>query len=421
MCEIARKLQSALAEESQCDVTLQLQSGRRFGCHRLILSISSSFFDSKLKNEWSGGEKAPEIDCTEFEDDYVLGAVKYMYGIPCTLTADNVENFLLASVFFGIDDLITLCDQFLKANVRVDTVFKTLRLANLNGRIQVENLCYEFIDNNFEDAVSCNEDFTLLSVDLVMSVIQRRSLSVNEEYLFDCLISYCDSVGMADKDMFSDFSKHLSYCSMSLEYFVYQCVRRSFLNHEEQEKLLLYLSSLNYKVANIENIGLPRRNILLESDLYVQRCVEFSNNSDWKSDEINGDRLEMKCNTTLKLKAVDVFGIPSSSFLFNLSIHLADSSEVVCECHGRIEFSPQDKYQSICLKKRLLIQADTWYVLVLHMKGLTTCTYYGQACAKSSTVFLGNGATANLSFRDAIVGSSSEAQGQFYGFVFFGN
>lgn len=177
MCDTMHKLRSALNKHTSCDVTLKLKSGIDFKCHSLILTFNGTFFESKFRNEWSGNDYRKEIDCIDFDDEYVIGIVKFMYGIPFPLSENNVKDYLACAVYFGVDDCSNYCDKFLEKNMTVGNVFNILRIADGNGRVDLTHTCYNFIDKNFEKCVSASDDFCLLSKELVLSIVKRRSLS----------------------------------------------------------------------------------------------------------------------------------------------------------------------------------------------------------------------------------------------------
>jgi len=418
--DLGEGMRSLLSKNKFCDVQLKLKSGELFNCHKLVLMYSSEFFETALSKQWSQGEIRP-FNCSDFEDEFVTGAFKYCYGFPIVLSPDNVEHYLCVADYFGIGRLMSLGVYFLKSNLTAKTVFKTVKLADKFGLAVLQHFCLDFIDDNFEEAVSAG-DFVELTFKLVKLIVARPSLSVHEEFLFSHIASFIDAKGEENiethKARFAEFSDILSYDAMSLEFFVCECVSRGFLDKDVQNNLLLYHSSLSEPVANISQYK-KHRKVNQPSDVYIQRSIEMSEDAAWEFDYLNGDRLEMKSDTRLKLKAVNIFGKPDTSFLYKLSIHNSYTSELLRECHGRTDFQEEQNVRSIRLKNILELQPETWYTVMLQVTEKPT--FYSTFCVDSSTVYLNDNQTAKVTFQTARSGSSSATEGQFEGFQFLSN
>lgn len=235
--------------------------------------------------------------------------------------------------------------------------------------------------------------------------------------MFDCLISYAESVN--DDNVLSLCAQFINYRSMSLEYFVSKCVHRTLLSNELQNKVLLYLSSLHYDDANnlFIDVNMPSRTVVLDDDIFVLRSYKLSDNPSWTSDELDGDRIQFRCDSDMTLKAVSVYGVPFSSILFYMSVFLSESNKLVSECSCRVDFSENQCFSYICLKSSLTVKAYTLYTVVLRFKNKST--FFGTDCLLSS-VIMKEGNVIKVNFEKVGCGSSSVSEGQFHGLLFCG-
>jgi hypothetical protein len=151
------------------------------------------------------------------------------------------------------------------------------------------------------------------------------------------LISYCEAID--DIEFLTACAEFISFTSMSIDFFISEFIRHKILPNERQNKILMYLSSASYPVNEIQGSFFPTRDINGITDSVAYRSYEFSTSSSWKCDDLNGDRIQFKCDTDMKLKAVTVFGSPSSSAFFTLSVYVSENNTVIGECTCRLDFT----------------------------------------------------------------------------------
>lgn len=414
MADIADKLQTALASETSCDTGLSLESGNVFKCHSLVLKLNSSFFESRFKEEWSDKSAFTQVVCDQFKDDVVINVVKFMYGIPCLLQENTIQDYLGCAVYLGVPDIIKVCSNYLKNNLSCANVFLTLKVSSQYGQEDVSQLCYELLDEHFEESISATDSFCELDKDLVLSIIKRQSLSVHEEFLFTCLLSYADAID--DEEFLTVCAEFISFSSMSLDFYVAECMKHKVLPIERQNMILMYLSSSSYPVDEMQGNFFPARNITGITDCVAYRSYEVSDSSSWKCDDLNGDRIQFKCNTDLTLKAVNIFGSPASSAFFTLSVYTSENNTLISECTCRVDFSEDETSKGIRFKKCIPLLKDEEYTLHLRTKNLKT--YFGISCVSKAGITLSDGRTGEIEFVDADCGSSSVTEGQFHSLVF---
>ncbi|KAL4219198.1 Kelch-like member 25 [Mactra antiquata] len=412
MSNVKQILQNALQTGKNCDVTLKLKSGNNFKCHSFILKLNSEYFETLFKEEWHPKENIHSICCSDFDDEYVIGVIKFMYGVPCDLTLENVEFFMKCAVYYGVDELCAHLDSFFMSNLETSNALKLLQIASDNGRKNFEDQVLAFVDTCFADVA--NDDFCSLSKGLVVSIIQRPSLSVNEEFLFSFIASYVEAHG--DNNLFKELSSHFIYTKMCLEFFVRECVARAFLEPTIQSNVLLYLSSFS---APTVDFGYPKdRKVVTDSDIFVRRCCLASDSPSWVSDPMNGDRCQIMSDVDIKLKAIDIFGRSNDSIFFDLSVFTSSTGELHDTISGRLSFHQDETHLPVLLHSPILLKKDRYYTIVLNTKGKKT--YFCVDCIRSQIISSKN-LKGNVTFRSAESGSSSMSEGQFFGFVFIKN
>lgn len=337
-----------------------------------------------------------------------------MYSIPCVLSDANIEKYLSCAVYYGVNEFLQKCDTYINENISCNNVFQFLRIADASARAECVAYCFQFIYHNFENCSFDNGEFCQLSEDLVLSIVKCASLNVHEEFLFSCLISYADVVD--SNEIFSVCSGSIRFTSMSLEYFVSECALCKFLAEDVEKHLLLYLSSLQCPANDvIPNVCLPPRDVVLDTDIFVPRVQSISVHSTWQSDQLNGDRIQFECSQAMKLKAVAVYGLHSSSLFYNLSVHVSSNGELLSQSSCRLHFCDDEFFKCIRLKKCLCLESNKLYTLALTSQN--DSTFFGTKCI-SSTMTEKDEQVVKITFKNAACGSTSTENGQFHGLLF---
>lgn len=411
--DIAGRLYQALQEQEDCDVRLCVGDGDEVKCHSLVLKLCSQYFQSRFSSDWRSSDSVQTVQC-DFEKVIVQGTVEFMYGKDVDLTMENVESYLCISDFYEINSLQLTCIKYLQQNVTYRNVFRILKLSNVYTLSPLREQCLMLIDKDFHNAVESNDDFFGLPQDLVVMIIRRLSLSVNEEFLCESLIQWKEQQTVESHDgtdLWSTVSPHILFNCVSLDFYILHCFRM-IINGDFADFCLLYLTSLDKKPTS----ACKRRRPELLSDVLFERFTEMSDEPTWVSDPIEGDRIEITSDDDVMLKGISVYGKIDVSYFFDITIYTCNSSQniPIQQMKGRIDFH-ENKPETILLKTPTCLHKDQSIGVILHMTG--GATYYGRNGVDCVTSLI-NGKLIKLHIRSSKVGASNTQTGQIYGFLF---
>lgn len=412
MSDLAAKLKSAYEASEFCDVDLILCSGTVLKCHSVVLQIHGDYFKGRLNPTWVR-EEVPTVDCSMFMEEVVLNMVQFMYGTKFPLSMETIEETIRCCDYFGVGELELRSVEYLIGSICCENVFSVLIIGDKYSLTPVKAKCFEFIDCNAENLLSNYEGFFTTPLNLVVEMISRDTLSVHEELLFDNLIMWLDQQDGDPVMVWQQLCKHVCFLSMSVEYFVTQCISQNVVDSDSNNKILLYLSSVD-KVDFRGTVIKHKRCVVSKSDVFVKRFFRTGIDSTWETDDMNGDRIIICVSRDIKLKAISLYGKTGDSFLCSVSVHETDNGSLVQRSKCRLDFDSD--CHLLPFKTSISLKKDKRYTIVAMKEGGNTC--YGVHGLASSKVYLKDGSPLEVTFYDSHVGNSTVNNGQFEGLLF---
>ncbi|KAJ3144355.1 hypothetical protein HK101_002719, partial [Irineochytrium annulatum] len=133
MKRMLSSLQDSLDSKSFSDVSVAA-FGLKLRLHRVILS-TNSYFGPLLSGNWAEG--ASQVIDLKFEDEFITEdafkvVVDRIYArMDTTVISDaNVRNLIAAGSFFGDQELVDDCVEFVRGNVQAKNVVMYLNFAD---------------------------------------------------------------------------------------------------------------------------------------------------------------------------------------------------------------------------------------------------------------------------------------------------
>ncbi|XP_055331589.1 BTB/POZ domain-containing protein 3-like isoform X2 [Paramacrobiotus metropolitanus] len=183
-------IQKSLASGEMSDVRFAV--GRQFGtakifaAHKYILSIRSAVFRTMFHG--SLPEKCDEaIDIPDFIPEAFANMLSYVY-------TDSLENLSLENVFptlncadkYDLPELVQTCTDFITSRLTEDDILATLEQVGCLQAMHwqaddVTTKCWQLIDSK-TGAVLHSDQFTDIAPRTLQGLLQRSSLSADEEY-----------------------------------------------------------------------------------------------------------------------------------------------------------------------------------------------------------------------------------------------
>lgn len=117
-----------------CDLVLESGDGVRFPCHRVVLCLGSTFFESLLgpagqaMREGASGE----VLLPELTGATLSAALHVLYGQECVVDWEALPRLMSAAGFLGMDALRDACLRFASTHLSVHSAGTALCVAAVN-------------------------------------------------------------------------------------------------------------------------------------------------------------------------------------------------------------------------------------------------------------------------------------------------
>ncbi|XP_078572542.1 kelch-like protein 20 isoform X2 [Branchiostoma floridae x Branchiostoma japonicum] len=160
------------------DVVLEVE-GRRFPCHRLVLSAASPYFRAMFTSDMA--ESRQKTVVLQDLDAGVFGEIlSYIYSGTLHVSLDKVQPLYQAADLLQLDYVRDICSSYMAMNVEHSTCVDLYNFADVFSVGIVLRRCVEWIDINFTE-FSFSEEFCSLSVNQLTEIISHGELDVKEE------------------------------------------------------------------------------------------------------------------------------------------------------------------------------------------------------------------------------------------------
>ncbi|XP_060083780.1 BTB/POZ domain-containing protein 6-like [Ylistrum balloti] len=245
-----------------CDVTFIVGECRtRISAHRTILVCRSPVFYAML--EGSLAEKGEIIipDISKKSFSLLLG---YLYTDEIQLTVTTVMSVLSAARKYCVDQLVKICEEFLKSNISVENACLLLEQSYMFMEEKLETDCLRFIHDSREKVLQTS-GFLELSDACVKSITESDNLAVNESTVYEALIRWSEAESCRQglqlndnnrRDVLGDILYTVRFPLMDATYFAREISFRDILTSEEISRI--YRIGKN-DMFNSHNFNIKRR------------------------------------------------------------------------------------------------------------------------------------------------------------------
>ncbi|XP_078584598.1 kelch repeat and BTB domain-containing protein 8-like [Branchiostoma floridae x Branchiostoma japonicum] len=160
------------------DVALEVE-GRRFPCHRLVLSAASPYFRAMFTSGMA--ESRQKTVVLQGLDEGVFGEIlSYIYSGTLHLSLDKVQPLYQAADLLQLDYVRNTCSSYMAMNVERSTCVDLYMFADVFSMDTVLKRCLKNIYRHFSK-VATREEFCSLSVEQLTEIISHDELDVKEE------------------------------------------------------------------------------------------------------------------------------------------------------------------------------------------------------------------------------------------------
>lgn len=140
-----------------CDITIQVPGGRNIRAHKFILSGKSTVWRELLNND----KELSSITIVDLEKDIIEALVNFIYIGYVPEPPKSIEQLLIASDTYGIDDLKEWCEEHLINTITVQSAIDLLILANRYNASDLFEKVLNFVRQHIAD-IKERQEFHLM-------------------------------------------------------------------------------------------------------------------------------------------------------------------------------------------------------------------------------------------------------------------
>ncbi|XP_078584742.1 kelch-like protein 12 [Branchiostoma floridae x Branchiostoma japonicum] len=160
------------------DVVLEVE-GRRFPCHRLVLSAASPYFRAMFTSDMA--ESRQKTIVLQGLDAGTFGEIlSYVYSGTLHVSLDKVQPLYQAADLLQLDYVRDTCSSYMAMSVHHSTCVDLYKFADVFSVGSVLKCSLHFICMHFAEVAS-SEEFCSLSVNQLTEIISHDELDVKEE------------------------------------------------------------------------------------------------------------------------------------------------------------------------------------------------------------------------------------------------
>ena len=163
-------------ENELTDVTLLVQ-GRKYQCHKLVLSVGSEYFRTMFTSRFQEASQN-EIELRDINASAFESVLQYIYSGKVEITAENVEQLLNIACMMHLAALKSACCKLYKSFMSLDNVIEHINVAEKFSAEELTHACAELLVKNFKRVKGT---FNSLPIDALSIVLNHNSLPVDSE------------------------------------------------------------------------------------------------------------------------------------------------------------------------------------------------------------------------------------------------
>ena len=250
------------------DVTIEV-GDHTIAANRIILSCCSRFleamFDLEMKEKYQNPVQIHGVDGAA-----VKSVVDFMYNGEVKITSENVMELIAASDYLQVAEVKRFCFEFLESILSSDNWFAVYSAAKLYASEHLRNQVYEYISNNFDDVIQTDKFRSLPKNELVCLVLKVNKKQVNEESIFNGIVTWCRQNEEDRKENFSElFEKLIDLDEISADF-----LEKNVLEEEMVNGSIHCLKLVTNHLCQEKRFRRERKIISLGGAKSLQSCIE---------------------------------------------------------------------------------------------------------------------------------------------------
>ncbi|KAJ5076867.1 pep-cterm sorting domain-containing protein [Anaeramoeba ignava] len=159
-----------------------------FKTHKSILSSRSQYFKSLFNSKMKEFQENKLI-LKDVSFSTISSILNYFYSGKIEINLQNAIEILFFSSKYLIDELIELCSNFIKKNLKIESVVDVLKLSEAMNFNKLMDSSYQFISENFKEFAK-TPFFLGLEENNLNSILLNDEIPINEFEMFQSIIKW---------------------------------------------------------------------------------------------------------------------------------------------------------------------------------------------------------------------------------------
>ncbi|KAM8972338.1 kelch-like protein 10 [Pelodytes ibericus] len=234
-CSIFNELR---LEGKLCDVVIKV-NGTEFNAHKNILCSCSSYFRVLFTSGWNHTQKRV-YTIPGISPHMMKLIIEYAYDRSVPITAQNVEELLVAADQFNIMGIVRICCEFLTSQLCPDNCIGICKFTDYYYCPELRQKAFMYILHNFEDMVRSSEEFLELSPLELRDIIGNDELNIKQEdAVFEAIVKWIEHDPERRSQYMSILLPKVRLGLMHAEYFMNNVKTNVYVKDREECKPII--------------------------------------------------------------------------------------------------------------------------------------------------------------------------------------
>jgi hypothetical protein len=159
--------------------------GKTFDCHKLILALKSTYFQSQLFPTSSPRQRVDQIVINNISYHNFDIILCFIYKGEVELSDHNVEDILRAADTLCLDELKQFCIDYMSGTLCAANCLRYWKLAELLNETKLSNTCKKLYLKEFVN-ISSSSDLRCMTEGMLKATLEDDDLNV------DCEVDVCE-------------------------------------------------------------------------------------------------------------------------------------------------------------------------------------------------------------------------------------
>ncbi|XP_034403148.1 kelch-like protein 10 [Cyclopterus lumpus] len=214
-----------------CDAVIKVEDVE-FEIHKVILCKCSPYFLA-LFQRWSSPDKKVFV-IPGMSPDMMRLIIEFAYTGTVSVTAENVQELLLAADQLNVMDVVQTCCDFLGEQLCTENCIGIFRVTDVVFSAELQHRAYRYMVDHFEE-VAHHEEFLHLSLQQLIDILERDDLNVrNESVAFEAVLRWIDHVPEERKAHVAVLLSKVRLALTTLDYMQLKVVSNELVNTNTQ-------------------------------------------------------------------------------------------------------------------------------------------------------------------------------------------